>query len=342
MNAACRFFVVSILTATLHCVAGAAELSVAEYRGELKAILAALDAGNLSDAQRVARKLDGARVKGDVPFKADASILDPIAKASFASDTVAQKARIKTLLAALDGGAADAHAAGKPDGDLLKKLRRDEEITLPPKDGEVANLDIDPGTMTVIERYMRRFFKWVEDEITDLLNWLGKLIPKSGVGGGIGGYVNYIVVIAVAAAALLIAWLYFKRRSFKPMPVAPTIAQAPAKDADPLSRGADEWEQYAAQLASTGRYREAIRAWYHAALVLLFRSGMLSYRKGRTNWEYCYSLPQDVPGRGIFQQLTGGFEVEWYGRSQSSPDSAGAYAAAAKQFLAKTRGGRSA
>ena len=61
---------------------------------------------------------------------------------------------------------------------------------------------------------------------------------------------------------------------------------ASQRDADPLSREQDEWEKYAAELAAAGRLREAIRAWYHAVLVGLFRAGLLHHHKGRTNWEY--------------------------------------------------------
>ena len=330
-----------LLIAAICCGATAADLTVEQYRGELKSILGALDAGELSRAQSSARKLEGARIKADEPFKADASILDPIVNAVSASDADAQKPRLKALIAALEGGEPDVRGSAGANGDLLKKLRRDEELTPPPKDGEVAGLD-DQGMLDAIGHHMGRFFKWIEEKLTNLMDRMFKMVPKSSAGGGIGDYVNVIIIAAVAAVVVLVVWLLLKKRKFKPMPVEAVPVQAPAKDADPLSRGADEWEQYAVQLASSGRYREAIRAWYHAALVLLFRSGALNYRKGRTNWEYCYALPQDVPARNIFQQLTGAFEIEWYGRAESSQDNAGAYAAAAKQFIAKTRGGRGA
>ncbi|HLX63086.1 MAG TPA: DUF4129 domain-containing protein [Planctomycetota bacterium] len=320
--------------------ATAAELTVSEYRSELKSIRAALDTGDLSAAQRFARKLDSARISAPVPFKADASILDPILKARSAADAAAQKNRLNALITSLDGGEQDANA-GRIDAGLLEKLRRDEEITLPPKDGEAPQLD-DQGWIDEIGHHLRGFFKWIGDKLSDLLDRLAKLIPSSGSGGGIGTVVNVILFTAVAAVLILVVWMLLKKRKFKAMPAASTPVQAPAKDADPLSRGADEWEQYAVQLAGSGRYREAIRAWYHAALVLLFRAGVLSYRKGRTNWEYCYALPQELPARSTFQQLTGAFEIEWYGKAESSQDSAGAYAAAAKQFITKTRGGRSA
>ena len=73
----------------------------------------------------------------------------------------------------------------------------------------------------------------------------------------------------------------------------PVMASEPLsskRDEDPLSRGASEWERYAAQLAAAGRLREAIRAWYHAVLVTLYGANILHYRKGRTNWEYVAGL----------------------------------------------------
>jgi hypothetical protein len=93
---------------------------------------------------------------------------------------------------------------------------------------------------------------------------------------------------------------------------------ASKRDEDPLSRGATEWERYAAQLAASGRIREAIRAWYHAVLVTLYAAGILHFRKGRTNWEYVAALSPEIAWRSEFVTLTRRFEEEWYGRERSA------------------------
>jgi hypothetical protein len=93
-----------------------------------------------------------------------------------------------------------------------------------------------------------------------------------------------------------------------------------SRDDDPLSRGATEWERYAAQLAADGRFREAIRAWYHAVLVTCYAAGILHFRKGRTNWEYIASLAASTEWRPELIRLTQRFEHEWYGAEQSSEE----------------------
>jgi hypothetical protein len=53
-------------------------------------------------------------------------------------------------------------------------------------------------------------------------------------------------------------------------------------------------------------------------LVRCAAQGLLHHRKGRTNWEYAHALPPSLPWRGRFEDLTLRFDVEWYGRSEST------------------------
>ncbi|RPH37203.1 MAG: DUF4129 domain-containing protein, partial [Planctomycetota bacterium] len=108
---------------------------------------------------------------------------------------------------------------------------------------------------------------------------------------------------------------------------------------DPLSRTASEWERFAAELMNAGRSREAIRAWYHAVLVSLFRAGVLHYRKDRTNWEYAYALPSGVPWRAGFVEATRTFEREWYGRRDTPVEMAESYQDQARRMLSQVREG---
>jgi hypothetical protein len=109
------------------------------------------------------------------------------------------------------------------------------------------------------------------------------------------------------------------------------------RDDDPLSRGANEWERYAAQLAEAGRLREAIRAWYHAVLVTLYGANILHYRKGRTNWEYVAGVGPEHAWRPRFIDLTRLFENEWYGSDDSSSDALAECSAAARHVLNSVR-----
>jgi hypothetical protein len=109
------------------------------------------------------------------------------------------------------------------------------------------------------------------------------------------------------------------------------------RDDDPLSRGANEWERYAAQLAAAGRLREAIRAWYHAVLVTLYGANILHYRKGRTNWEYVAAVGPEQAWRTQFIELTRLFEHQWYGSDDSSSDALDSCSAAARIVLNAVR-----
>ncbi len=324
----------------------AQDISLTDYRAGLEKVLSELEAGRLAEAQQAARSLERARVTGEgIAFNSDASILTPIKKATQLSDTDAQKARLKALLDALPNAAPSEHSDAAPDVDLLNRLRRDEAITRPPRDGQLDDAGIaDSGFWMAVGHYLGDFIRWCGKIADKIGKFFDKLFPNGGpnIAGSIGPYINYIVIGGVSVAAGILLRAYLKNRRFKRVEAALDMVSAPApsKDDNPLSRDANQWEEYALKLASSGRYREAIRAWFHAVLVMHFRSGALNYRKGRTNWEYCYALPSDLPWRDRFFDLTGSFETEWYGKSQSTPDRAASYGEAARQILSKDRAGR--
>ena len=146
-----------------------------------------------------------------------------------------------------------------------------------------------------------KVFEWIAEKLADFFDWLKRFwpdikMPKQTPTAGM----RWIVGAVVGLIALVIGILAFEviRRS-KRRPADIAVESEPAsssRDADPMSRGASEWERYAAQLAAAGRIREAIRAWYHAVLVTLYGAGVLTFRKGRTNWEYIASLRPPSPG----------------------------------------------
>jgi hypothetical protein len=143
-------------------------------------------------------------------------------------------------------------------------------------------------------------------------------------------------VLLGAGLVLVTALLAFVFTSRRREPALEATAPGPAPadaDVDPLSRTVSEWEQRARALAASGQYREAIRAWYHALLVSCYRAGLLHQHTGWTNTEYARALGADVPWRGRFQELTGRFDVEWYGRVQSSEEALDAFAGEADAIL---------
>jgi hypothetical protein len=129
-------------------------------------------------------------------------------------------------------------------------------------------------------------------------------------------------VVGLIVLAIIVLAIEVTRRALRGK-VEPPLASEPSssqRDEDPTSRETSEWERYAGQLATSGRFREAIRAWYHAVLVACYGAAILSYRKGRTNWEYIASLAPSIAWRPEFIRLTQRFEQEWYGSEQSSSE----------------------
>ncbi|HSB60806.1 MAG TPA: DUF4129 domain-containing protein, partial [Vicinamibacteria bacterium] len=110
-----------------------------------------------------------------------------------------------------------------------------------------------------------------------------------------------------------------------------------ARDEDPLSREAGDWEKHARELGAAGRWREAVRAWYHAVLAGVFRAGLVHHQRGRTNWEYAARLAPDLPWRAAFLDLTRLFDREWYGRVSSDADAARECAQVARAILRELR-----
>ena len=85
--------------------------------------------------------------------------------------------------------------------------------------------------------------------------------------------------------------------------------------------------------------REAIRAWYHAVLVTLYRAGILHYRKGITNWEYVSALSPAHEWRPFFVSMTRLFDREWYGRHETTNDVLDSCAADARAIMGAIREG---
>jgi len=161
-------------------------------------------------------------------------------------------------------------------------------------------------------------------------DWLRKLLlprrPRP-TGDAAGVARSAIAFVALALAALVVLAVRTLRQARAPAAEAEPIA-SPTEDEDPLSRESSQWETRARELASAQRFREAIRAWYHAVLSTLFRRGTLHYRKGRTNWEYVANVGPEQGWRAGFIALTRLFDREWYGSRSSGRE---AFAEASRQ-----------
>lgn len=310
------------------------------YVAQLDAMRVALHEHRVADAQQQAQALKGATIEtSSGPIIADASLLNDVI-----ANRVGAEGRLAVTIAELRRSAPAAAPAGN--NKLLEKLRRDETPSALKAGGEVAQPPVSNQPLIVrMAEMIQKILEWIGDKLARFWEWLEGLWPKAKVPGGQPASVRTkwtvgALVVAIVAVLGILAWEVIRRSKRNVSEaVVDSAPIASARDEDPLSRGANEWERYAAQLAAAGRIREAIRAWYHAVLVTCYGAGILHFRKGRTNWEYIGALSPELAWRGEFVALTRRFETEWYGRASSSRDALDECSARAERILDGVRRG---
>jgi Domain of unknown function (DUF4129) len=297
-------------------------IPIDRYIATLERIHSLVASNQLSAAQSEAAGLAGQEVLAfGANFHADQSLLESIRLARGADPLLL--ARIRLTIDELRGSTAPGPA---PDPKLLQQVAKEQDVPELTAGGDIET-DLVPDTplaerigLSIIE-----MLRWIGRKIVRFVEWIDDLFPdgKRTVRGMTVG-MRWIVVGVVTAIVLLIVYLALvvigRGRKGGPDVVTSAAPARSARDDDPLSRGATEWERYAEQLAGAERFREAIRAWYHAVLVTCYAAGVLHFRKGRTNWEYIASLPPATPWRAEFIRLTERFEQDWYGSLNSSRD----------------------
>lgn len=332
--------------ALLLVLAAADPITAADYRDRLAAIRAAVERKDLDAARRGAAELQSLRVRHEtMEFPTDRSVLKPIADAADLPAAQAAAGPLRPMIEALDALGPPKDAA--PDPALLERLREEESARDPSKSGPADGPRLHrPHVPESFREWLLQLLKdlWeaVQRPIQRFLSWIFRAFFGSAGAVASGAKTTYLVVGLIACILGVVAIVAFVtlRRRAEAGPVA--VSQAPAQsesDADPLSRTSNEWERFALELMKGGRHREAIRAWYHAVLVTVFRAGLLHYRKDRTNWEYAYALGPALPWRAGFVDATRTFEYEWYGRRDTARETSEAFAAACRLILEKLHEG---
>lgn len=340
------------LLALLICAPAMAQespITAADYVARLAVVRDALADGRFDEASGTAAALDGiARVtRGSSSFEPDHALLR---SAQDAADKQARDVvvigRLSSTIEALGGS--DIQSESKSaDPALLERIRVRQKAGELMRGGEIKEItQTSPTLLDEIARIFGKVMDWLGEKLEKLFDWLGKLWPKARQdeeGNAFLGVpvVVWIVTVLIVTTVLLLATYVLRRSKRRAAAVVSTQVAASERDADPLSRESNEWERYAAELTAAGRLREAIRAWYHAVLMTLYRSGILHYRKGVTNWEYVRALSPAFEWRPLFITMTRLFDREWYGRRETTDESLESCAADARQILVAIRqGGR--
>jgi hypothetical protein len=316
-----------------------APLSVAGYVTALDNLRSHLEAGRLDEARTAAGDLSAKEVVwGDETLTPDPTVLDAVRRVGTSAEARLQAPRVRRLVEALQGGSETAGVTARPD--VLSRVTPAPDIE---KGGEAPRLHVKPLTFPEkVEAALLAVADWIGDTLRKIGEWLRRLMPArpKRAQGDAGTTATVAVAFAAVAAALLaiLAWRSLRRGRVGPTDAVSTRTVSSSKDGDPLSREANEWEDYARDLATKRRWREAIRAWYQAVLVALFRSGLLHHQRGRTNWEYVSRLSPDLAWRRGFVALTRRFDREWYGRRTSDGAALSECAREAREVLRAVRG----
>jgi hypothetical protein len=332
---------VCALLLTFASLAHAAPLP--DYIAALERIHSSIEANQLDAAKAEANRVRAMEVEwAHGRFRADAVLLNDVAKVKTADPQLLARLRI-TIDELRRSGGAD---GGKANANVLQQVANEQKAGELPKGGDVR---IAPGgdspLLVRIGESIASMFRWLGKQVRDFLEWVADLWPDDEVeaaGKAASGtrWVATAITIVIALAIVILALEVVRRaKRGEAQQLVTSEPIGSKRDEDPLSRGATEWERYAAQLAAAGRFREAIRAWYHAVLVTCWSAGALHFRKGRTNWEYIASVAPSVVWRPELIQLTRSFEREWYGHDQSTPDALDDCSAHARRILGALRGG---
>lgn len=305
-------------------------LDLASYRERLLAIDAQLVRSG--EAAVEARRLLGEEIEGGLA--PDAWVLEPIAAGA------PHRERLRRLLQTLD---APPGAAVPVDRAALDAVRRRQELQEGARGGELREVPLDavPLIGSAVEA-LKIAVRWIFDGFARLVRWVLSLFPPLAgpPEAAASGRVLAAVFVSVGLIVVLIAGLAVRvgMRRRRKLPAAES-APPSAPDADPFSRTTGAWEERASALAANRRWREAIRAWYHAMLVHAAEAGLLHQHRGRTNWEYVHMLSPALPWRERFEELTRVFEREWYGRAESTPEALDGFERDARRVLHELRSG---
>lgn len=324
-----------ILLFLLLLTTNASAMPIEDYIAALERIDTLLASNRRDAAKNEALTLKDTQVEwAKGKFKADASLLAEISNG--------ERARLIATIAELRR--ATGMSATQADRKLLEQIAAEQEPPELPKGGVVpTKLERDIPLLERIANSIADMLEWIREKIEDFFEWLFDLLPRrrNAAGQPTRG-LHWIVWAVVGAILLVIVYLAFdvlrRSRASGPAEVETSTPIGSKQDEDPLSRGATEWERYAGELANAGRFREAIRAWYHAVLVTCYAAGILHFRKGRTNWEYITLLAPSLEWRPDAIELTRRFEQEWYGALQSTRDAYDACSERARSVIDALRG----
>jgi hypothetical protein len=319
----------------------AGSLTLAEYEAALTRMRTFIQAGQVDAARVEAKALAGSDV--DSPngrFRTDSTLLAEVNTAK--PRDLGVERRISATLSSLRGVAPTERAA--VDSTLMQRLQNEQSVAELARGGDIRGVQVKTPLLQQIGSAIGKAGRWIAGKVVKFVEWLARFWPdsetetkKTPAASTMRWTIGSLVALIILVLGVLAFEVIRRSRNSRPAAVEESAPLGSSRDDDPLSRGANEWERYAAQLAAAGRTREAVRAWYNAVLVTLYGANFLQFRKGRTNWEYVAALAPEVAWRPQIIHLTRRFEEEWYGSDRSSNEALDECSAAARHILEAVR-----
>lgn len=160
----------------------------------------------------------------------------------------------------------------------------------------------------------RREFQPVQPSVWDrlarwLLEWFARILDAPGV-STVGSLAQW--VLAIGSGIVVVGVLLFFLRGLRRNVVEGEAAETLAGE---IPRHAAEAQQRAANAASSGDFREAMRLLYLAALLHLDEVGLLRFDRALTNREVLASVAADAPLRRQLAPVVSQFDRVWYGHA---------------------------
>ncbi len=187
--------------------------------------------------------------------------------------------------------------------DTVRRILARSEYQVPPETVLHRLLDL-------FWRVVARLIEWLLKPLEWLVDRMSRVAPEMSPSARwlVVGVLTFLLVL------LLLHIFYLLAGSFDTGRRRRAARAAGVAHLDPSSLLAD-----ARRLAMAGRYRDAIRALYLAALLRLDRAEIVSYDPARTNWEYA-SAVAGAPIAADFRELTRIADRAMYSAAPVGPD----------------------
>lgn len=187
------------------------------------------------------------------------------------------------------------------------------------------------GWFESIRKWFRGVWRWLDDMIQRLIDWLLRRPnePHEPAGGGAGAIAKDLLYVLVAVAVVFVAWLAWRQRRRRKGTVVSATAVETVPDlhsedvsADQLPE--DRWLALARELLEKGELRLSLRASYLASLAHLGQRELLAIARHKSNLDYRRELNRRASQRremlGAFEENVLSFERAWYGRAAVTPE----------------------